>query len=118
MSRGQYYEHSLSKGSSKIVIIFTGVHRVRWGKGVNDHYTLLKNAYNHPLHLHIGSLKIIILKYSFGREGCQKESRPTLCMLLIMLTINLLWTTPIIASLILLQSYPILRQYYYQALFD
>ena len=57
------------RGSSKIVIIFKIVHRVRWGGGVNGRTTLLKNVDYDALHMHTGSLKITFSKYSFGMEG-------------------------------------------------
>ena len=59
--------------SSRIVIIFKRLHRVRWG--VNGHCTVLKFCYD-ALHFHMRSLKINIFKVLFwegGREGSQKR---------------------------------------------
>ena len=39
MSRGRYYEHSLSKGSSKIFFIFARVRRVCWEVGEINYHT-------------------------------------------------------------------------------
>ena len=47
-----------AKGSSKIVIIFKRVHRVRWGEGVNGRCTLFINVDYDTLHMHTVLLKI------------------------------------------------------------
>ena len=65
-----------SKGSSRIVIIFT---RVCWGEW--PLYTFL-NVYYDALHFHMGSSKINIFKVLFW-EGVVKKS--SVCTLLIML---------------------------------
>ena len=62
-------KHCFSKGSSKIVIIFKRVHRVRWGEWVNGRCTLFKNVDYDALHMHTGSLKINIFKVLFWEGG-------------------------------------------------
>ena len=51
------------KGSSRIVIIFTSVHRVRCGEGVSCDYDY------DALHFHTGSLKINIFQVGPTRCG-------------------------------------------------
>ena len=68
------------RGSSKIVITFTSVHRV------DGRRTLFDNVDYDALPFHTGVVKkSTFSKYSFGREGVTKKN--TLCALLIMMTI-------------------------------
>ena len=71
-----YFGGNSGKGSSRIVIIFKRVHRVRWeggkpylrGGGQWPPYAF-KNVDYDALHFYTGSVKSTFSKYYFGREG-------------------------------------------------
>ena len=67
-------------------VIFTRVHRVHWGGGVQWPLYAFKNVDYDALHFHTGSVKSTFSKYSFGREG-EVTKNNTLCTLLIICTI-------------------------------
>ena len=72
--------------SSRIIIIFTSVHRVCWeGEGVKGRRSFLKNIVCSALQFSKGVSKSTFSKYSFSKGVTKNLS--TLCTLLIMLTI-------------------------------
>ena len=77
--------HFFCKESSKIVLIFTSVHRVCWGRGSMVAARFKKMLIMMDCICIWGSLKINIFKELFWEGGGHKKS--TLCALLIILSI-------------------------------